>query len=89
MPNNRFLYYGLLVIVASAAIFAGAEITRRIEYFVPISATIGVIMVVFGLVQEHYKKKPKTSSIQSDATVIPTVPATEHEVSSEDRFKTE
>ncbi len=85
MPNNRFLYYGLLVIVASAAIYAGAEITKRIEYFVPISASIGVLMVVLGLVQEHQRRKPKSPAIKSDATVIPTP----QDVAHQDVSKTE
>lgn len=57
MPKNPFIYYGLLVIVASAAVFLGAELTKRIEFAVPYALGVGVVLLVIGIYTEMRKKQ--------------------------------
>ena len=35
MPDNRLMYLGIVLIVAAASVWLGAEFTRRIEWTVP------------------------------------------------------
>ncbi len=35
MPENRLMYFGIVLIVAAAGVWLGAELTRRIEWMVP------------------------------------------------------
>lgn len=57
MPKNPLLKIGLLVIAASALIYAGYWVTTNIVYFVPITFGIGSVLIILGLVQESKKKK--------------------------------
>lgn len=57
MPKNTFIYYGLLVIVAAAAIFAGSELSKRIEFAVPYVLGFGILLVIVGVVHEARKKR--------------------------------
>lgn len=57
MPRNPFIYYGLLVIVAAAAIYVGAWLTRQIEFVVPYAIAAGILLVIVGLIAESRKRK--------------------------------
>lgn len=57
MPKNPLLKIGLLVIAASALIYAGYWVTTNIVYFVPIAFGIGALLIILGLVQEAKKSK--------------------------------
>lgn len=57
MPQNKLLYLGLLVVAASALIYAGYWVTTNIVYFVPIAFGVGALLIIVGLVQEGNKKK--------------------------------
>jgi cation transport ATPase len=61
MPNNRFIYWGIVVLVATVLLWIGAELTKRIEWLFPYAAGIGVLMVVGGFVYELWKKRTADS----------------------------
>jgi hypothetical protein len=65
MPQNKLLYLGLLVVAASALIYAGYWITTNIVYFVPIAFGIGALLIILGLVQEGKKKKVMTNPTET------------------------
>lgn len=57
MPKNKLLYYGLLIVAASALIYAGFWVTKNIVWFVPTTLGIGALLIILGLVQEAKKKQ--------------------------------
>jgi hypothetical protein len=62
MPDNRLMYVGIVLIVASASLWLGAELTRRIEWTVPYVGGAGIILVVLGVAREFWKAKNLTPS---------------------------
>ncbi|MDP3720177.1 MAG: hypothetical protein Q8T13_20635 [Acidobacteriota bacterium] len=57
MPENRSMYLGIVLIVAAASLWLGAELTRRIEWTVPYIGGAGIVLVVLGVVLEFWKAK--------------------------------
>lgn len=57
MPNNRVIYWGIVVLVATVLLWIGAELTKRIEWILPYAAAAGVIMIVGGFIYELWKKR--------------------------------
>ncbi len=57
MPHNRFLHLGILVVVASALLWLGAQLTKRIEWALPYSAGLGVALLAIGLLVEWRRKQ--------------------------------
>jgi hypothetical protein len=57
MPNNRLMYIGIILIVAAASVWLGAELTRRIEGAVPYVGGAGVILIVAGVAREFWLAK--------------------------------
>lgn len=57
MPTNRWIYMGVLLIIASVLLWIGAELTRRIEWFLPYSGGLGVLSVIIGVGIELWRKK--------------------------------
>lgn len=57
MPKNRIIYSGVVVIVATALIWIGAELTKRIEWLLPYSAIAGALLLVAGVAQELARKR--------------------------------
>ena len=57
MPKNKLLYYGLLVIAASALIYAGYWVVTTIIWFIPTTFGIGALLIILGLVQESKKRQ--------------------------------
>ena len=62
MPENRLMYLGIVLIVAAASVWLGAELTRRIEWTVPYVGGAGIILVVAGVARELWKAKNLTPS---------------------------
>ena len=54
MPTNRLMYIGILLIVAGASLFVGAELARRTEWMVPFLGVAGVVLVLVGVVLEFW-----------------------------------
>jgi hypothetical protein len=62
MPNNRVIYWGIVVLVATVLLWIGAELTKRIEWLLPYAAALGVLMVVSGFVYEVWKKRGSSAA---------------------------
>jgi len=61
MPKNRLMYIGIILIVAAASLWAGAELTRRTEWMVPYLGVGGILLVVLGVVLEFWNSRTVTS----------------------------
>lgn len=67
MPQNKLIYFGLLIIVATAAIYVGGKLISQIEWFLPYAAGVGLLVVAAGIVQEAKKKQaPKPDAPPSE-----------------------
>jgi len=68
MPNNRVIYWGIVVLVTTVLLWIGAELTKRIEWVLPYAAGVGVVMVIAGFTYELWKQRvPKPEGPQSKA----------------------
>jgi len=65
MRNNGLFRVGVLIIVASALIWLGAELTRRIEWILPYTAGAGAVLLVLGLFNEARRRKAATLAAAS------------------------
>jgi hypothetical protein len=57
MPNNRVIYWGIVILVVTVLLWIGAEVIKRIEWILPYAAGIGVLTVVSGFIYELWKKR--------------------------------
>lgn len=57
MPENRIIYYGIVVLAATVLLWIGAELTKRIEWILPYTGGIAVLMIVGGFVYELWKRR--------------------------------
>jgi len=57
MPDNRLMYFGIVLIVAATSLLLGAELTRRIEWTVPYIGGAGVALVILGVALEFWKTR--------------------------------
>jgi hypothetical protein len=68
MPNNRVIYWGIVVLVTTVLLWIGAELTKRIEWVLPYAAGVGVLMVIAGFAYELWKQRaPKPEEPASKA----------------------
>lgn len=67
MPNNRVIYWGIVVLVATVLLWIGAELTKRVEWALPYSGAIGVLAVVGGFIYEIWKSRARKSPTTSSA----------------------
>ncbi len=67
MPNNRVIYWGIVVLVATALLWIGAELTKRIQWMLPYAGGVGVLMIAGGFVYELWKSRSAKSQPQSGA----------------------
>ena len=68
MPRNRLTHLGVLLIVASALIWLGAELTRRIEWILPYVAGVGAVLLVVGFILEFRKRGAAAGTTTEQAT---------------------
>lgn len=66
MPQNIAIKLGVIVLVASALLWVGAELTQRIEWILPYTAAASVVLIVLGVLHELWKGKshPPDSSTE-------------------------
>jgi len=57
MPKNKLIYYGILLVAATALLGLGYYIIDQARTFVYGVAAIGIIMIILGMVMESQKKK--------------------------------
>jgi hypothetical protein len=53
------MYLGIVLIVAATSVWAGAELTRRIEWTVPHVGGAGILLVVAGVALECGKARAR------------------------------
>jgi hypothetical protein len=57
MPKNKLIYYGILIVAASALLWGGYQITMIALKLLPWTGAAGVLLIVLGLVMESKKGK--------------------------------
>ncbi len=57
MPTNKVIYLGILIVAASALLWAGYQITNIALLILPWSGGLGALIIVIGLVMELRKNK--------------------------------
>jgi hypothetical protein len=65
MPKNRFIYWGIVTLVATVSLWLGAELTKRVEWILPYTGGLAIAMIVGGFVYEWSKtRKLRTSTAE-------------------------
>lgn len=59
MPNNRAIYWGIVLLVVTVLLWIGAELTRRIAPWFPYMGAAGVALIVGGFVQEVWRARAR------------------------------
>jgi len=57
MPKNKLIYYGVLLVAAAALLYLGYYVFTKAMAVMIAVASIGVIMIIVGLVIEAQKGK--------------------------------
>lgn len=57
MPKNKLIYYGVLLVAAAALLYLGYYVFTKAMAVMIAVASIGVIMIIVGLVMEAQKGK--------------------------------
>jgi hypothetical protein len=57
MPNNRVIYWGIVLLLATVLLWIGAELTRRIAWALPYAGVAGVCMITAGFIHELWKAR--------------------------------
>jgi hypothetical protein len=57
MPTNKLIYFGVIVIAASVLLWLGAELAKRVEWILPYTAGVGLLLMIVGMFIEMKKKK--------------------------------
>lgn len=70
MPTNKLIYFGVIVIAASALLWVGAWLARRAEWILPYTGIAGVLLVLIGLFLE-LKRKEASVLVESPAAMEP------------------
>jgi len=54
--KNRWIHLGILIVVASALIWLGAELSKRIEWILPYTAGVGALLIIGGFVMDWRRR---------------------------------
>ena len=76
MPTNKLIYFGVIVIAASALLWLGAELAKRVEWILPYTAIAGVLLVIIGLFMELQKKKAIETAAEAPSIETAASPVT-------------
>lgn len=57
MPTNKIIYFGVIVIAATALLWLGAQIAKQAEWLLPYTGITGILLILVGLGIEIKKKK--------------------------------
>jgi uncharacterized membrane protein len=60
--KNGWVNLGFLIVVASAMIWLGAELTQRIEWILPYTAAVGALLIVVGFVTDRRLYRPSVTN---------------------------
>jgi hypothetical protein len=59
--RNNWLHLGILIVVATATLWLGAELSKRITWILPYSAAVGALLIIVGLVIGWRRQHPDVS----------------------------
>lgn len=59
MLRNRWMYLGTMLLVATALVWLGVELTRSVDWLLPYTAGAGVALLLIGSVVEHRASRRK------------------------------
>jgi hypothetical protein len=82
MPTNRIIYFGVLIIAASALLWLGAWLAMRIAWILPYTGIAGILMVIIGLFVEA-KNKKEPAALEHPAPATPSETASAQSSTSE------
>lgn len=88
MPKNSIMYLGVLILVASALLWLGAQITKMVEWALPWAGGIGVILIIAGVFME-LRKRSQSGLSGSNSHVTSGKAATYQEASGTETTKAE
>jgi hypothetical protein len=57
MPKNKLIYYGILIVAATALLWVGYQITNVALMILPWTGGIGALTIVAGLFTEMQRSK--------------------------------
>jgi len=57
MPENKVIYSGVVVIVATALLWIGAELAKRIAWVLPYAGAAGAVLLVVGVALEIRRRR--------------------------------
>jgi hypothetical protein len=57
MPNNRVIYFGTILLVATVLLWIGAELAKRIDWLLPYFGAAAVVLIVAGFIHEAWKSR--------------------------------
>ncbi len=57
MPNNKIIYFGVLIVAGTALLYVGAVFLSKIKDVLPYIGLFGILMIVIGVVIEIQKSK--------------------------------
>lgn len=66
MPTNKVIYFGLIVIAASALLWVGAWLAKQVDWLLPYTGIAGIILVIVGMAMEVKKKKAAALASESE-----------------------
>ncbi len=55
--ENRLIYWGIVVLMASLLLWLGAELAKRVEWFLPYAAGFGLALIALGYYLEIRKSR--------------------------------
>ena len=73
MPRNRFIYWGIVTLVATVSLWLGAELTKRVEWILPYTGGLAVAMIIGGFVYE-WRQTRKLRTITAEPVDLVTAP---------------
>lgn len=73
MPRNRFIYWGIVTLVATVSLWLGAELTKRVEWILPYTGGLAIAMIIGGFVYE-WRKTRKLRTITAEPVDLVTSP---------------
>jgi hypothetical protein len=73
MPRNRFIYWGIVTLVATVSLWLGAELTKRVEWILPYTGGLAIAMIVGGFAYE-WRKTRKLHTITAEPVDLVAAP---------------
>ena len=70
MPKNKYLYYGILIVAATALLWVGYQVTNITLMILPWTGAVGAMVIIIGLIIEMQKNKAIQAKKRSEPTKL-------------------